>query len=379
MDASEDRRWMKHALALARRGEGGTAPNPPVGAVIVRRGRRVGAGYHRIAGGPHAEVAALAAAGRSASGATLYVSLEPCCTTGRTGPCTTAILQAGIRRVVMAVRDPNPAHNGRGVGVLKRAGMAVTESVLAEAGAELIAPFATRLRTGRPYVSLKMAMTLDGRIADAHGRSRWITGEKARQLVHAWRRRSDAVMVGRRTAQLDDPSLLATGTGAGAAAWRVIVDTAGKLPLTAKVLNDENAERTLIATTTQCSELKRRRYEAKGATVWALPTARGRVSVRSLLRRLGNMGLLRVLCEGGGALAFELARSDVIDEYLFFVAPILLGDRAVPVVRGDGWRLTVAPRLRFVECRAVGEDRLLRAVPARSDEGEGATASCLPD
>ena len=232
-----DERWMRRALALARRGEGCTRPNPPVGAVVVVRNRLVGQGYHQIAGGPHAEVHALRKAGRHSAGATLYVTLEPCSTQGRTPPCTDAIIAAGVRRVVVAVRDPNPRHAGRGLIVLRRKGIEIHEGVVADQATELLRPFAKWIQHKTPYVTLKLAMTLDGRIADAQGRSQWITGPAMRGAVHALRRRVDAILVGRETAAIDDPNLLPR-PARGRQPFRVVVDSRGRLPPNLRMLHD---------------------------------------------------------------------------------------------------------------------------------------------
>jgi diaminohydroxyphosphoribosylaminopyrimidine deaminase/5-amino-6-(5-phosphoribosylamino)uracil reductase len=284
-----------------------------------------------------------------------------------------AITAAGVRRVVVAVRDPNPRHLGRGLRFLRRAGVQVTEGVGAEAGEALLRPFAKWVTTGRPYVTLKLAMTLDGRIADARGRSRWITGEAARRWVHARRARSDAVLVGRETVRRDDPSLLATGEGRRAG-YRVVVDTAGAVAPRARVVSDGSASRTILATTARCPARRARQYERRGVRVWRLPTQGGRVSLKSLFARLGDMGLLSVMCEGGAELAAGLVRAGLVDEYVFFVAPRILGGRgSTPAVTGKGWALRGAPRLRFAECVPVGADVMLRAFPA-SRGGSGRRA-----
>ncbi len=353
-------RWMNRALRLAARGEGCTRPNPPVGAVVVRNGKEIGAGYHERAGAPHAEVQALAQAGVGARGSRLFATLEPCSTRGRTGPCTEAILQAGIAEVVVAVLDPNPNHRGRGLTLLRQAGLAVVKGVGAERAQALIAPFETWLRCGRPHVTLKMAMTLDGRIGDRSGRSRWITGARARAQVAQWRRKADALLVGSRTVQLDNPGLRSDGANE---LWRVIVDSRGRLPLAARVLSDEWREHTLVATTRACPNSVREAYRATGARVEVMPARRGRVSLSALLRLLGDRGWLHVLCEGGGELAAELVREDLVDEHLFFVAPRFLGGGGLPVLGGPGWPFPAAPTLRFVETRRIGEDIMMRARP----------------
>jgi diaminohydroxyphosphoribosylaminopyrimidine deaminase / 5-amino-6-(5-phosphoribosylamino)uracil reductase len=357
---------MRLALCLAAKGQGDTRPNPPVGALVVKGGKKAGTGYHLRAGEPHAEIMALRAAGRKARGATLYVTLEPCCTTGRTGPCTEAILAHGVRRVVVCVTDPNPRHAGRGLQGLRRAGVDVVCGVCAEEGRRLIAPFTKWILTARPYLSLKLAVTLDGRIADSTGRSRWITGPDARAEVHALRRRADAVIVGRGTVFADDPSL-SGGRARITPLWRVIVDSRGQLPLDARVLTDGEAARTVLATTRRCPAARRAQYEACGASVLVLPQARGAVSVHALLRALGRMGALHAVCEGGGELAASFLAAGAVDEYLLYTAPIILGGTGVPAVAGAGWRLGRCPRLRITDCRRVGCDALLRAVPLSNE------------
>lgn len=358
-----DELWMRRALALARKGEGATRPNPPVGAVVVRGNRVVGEGWHRRAGGDHAEIHAIRQAGRRASGSTLYVTLEPCCTWGRTGPCTEAILAAGIKRVVAAVSDPNPRHRGRGLNFLRRAGVATEVGVCRDEASELLSPFSKAVTTGFPFVSLKLACSLDGRIADALGNSRWISGCAARRWVHGLRRRVDAVMVGAGTARNDDPGLLAMD-GAKPRGYRVIVSSDGRLPEGLRVLTDRFADRTIVAVTGACSNARERRLSGGGAEVWRIPATRsGRVSLRALVRRLGRAGFLHVLCEGGGELAESLARQKLVDRYHFVLAGRLLGGCGMPSVAGAGWPLRRAPSLRIVGVQRLGRDVLLTAGP----------------
>jgi diaminohydroxyphosphoribosylaminopyrimidine deaminase/5-amino-6-(5-phosphoribosylamino)uracil reductase len=355
-----DERWMAEALRLARRGEGMTRPNPPVGAVVVKRGRLLGQGWHRKAGGPHAEVYALRQAGPRARGATLYVTLEPCSSWGRTPPCTEAILRAGIARVVAAVPDPDPRHRGRGFRLLRRAGVEVRLGPGSAAARELLAPFASRVVRRRPLVVLKLAVSLDGKIADRERRSKWITGPAARKAVQDLRRRSDAIVVGAGTARADDPSLLPRPTR-GRRPYRVIVDSTGSLPSKAQVLRDGFQGQTILATTARCSAARRNRYEKCGATVWVLPARGGRVDLRVLMRRLAELGALRVLCEGGGELAAGLLETGLADELILFAAPLVLGGAGVGAVGGRGWLLRNAPRFRTVEADRVGSDIMLRA------------------
>jgi diaminohydroxyphosphoribosylaminopyrimidine deaminase/5-amino-6-(5-phosphoribosylamino)uracil reductase len=360
-----DAGWMGRALVLAARGEGRTRPNPPVGAVVVdARGTLVGEGWHRRAGGPHAEVFALRQSGARARGGTLYVTLEPCSTHGRTPPCTEAVATAGIARVVAATRDPNPRHAGRGLRLLRRRGVAVEVGLMGDEAARLLAPFRKWVLTGRPRVTLKLGMTLDGRIADAAGRSRWITGPAARARVQDMRRRADAVLVGARTVLADDPSLL--WRGRGGRGLRIVVDTRGVVPVDRRIFTDGQAGRTIVATTVRCAAARRRAYEAAGAQVWVLPAGRGGrgVSLPRLMARAGEEGLLHILCEGGGELAASLARGGLVDDYVFFVAPSLLGGGALPVIGGEGWTMDDKPALCFTAVERVGRDVMIRAEPA---------------
>ncbi len=357
---------MQRALALARRGEGLTRPNPPVGALVVKRGREVGSGWHRGAGAPHAEALALSAAGAQARGGTLYVTLEPCCTQGRTPPCTRAIIAAGVKTVVAAIRDPNPRHRGRGFRQLRQAGIEVIEDVGREEARELITPFAKWIARSRPYLTLKLAMTLDGKIADRRGQSKWITSPAARREAHALRRRADAILVGAGTARADNPSLFPRPDH-GRRPWRVVVDSRGTLASRCQVLEPPGAARTIMATTRHCPEKIRAGWQAAGAQVWVLPPAGGRVSLPALFRRLGAMGLLHVVCEGGGELAAALIRARLVDEYRFFVAPRILGGKTAPgAAGGPGWPLPSAPELVFIECRRIGRDLMIKARPACS-------------
>jgi len=354
---------MKLALDLARRGEGLTRPNPPVGAVIVKNGKIVASGFHKLAGTDHAEIIALKKASAMAKGASLYVTLEPCSTFGKTPPCVNAIISSGVREVIVAIRDPNPRHQGQGLFALKKAGIKVIEGVCRNEAQKLIEPFAKWILTGRPYVSLKLAMSIDGKIADRSGRSRWISGEQSRAEVHALRRRVDAILVGAGTVIADNPSLLPRPDN-GRHIYRIVLDAKGRIPPDAKILNDEAKNRTIIATTGSCPAKTIRGWEKKNAQVWVLPSQKSMVSVKALMRKIGQKGLLHVLCEGGAELADSLVRARAVDEFVFFVAPKLMGGHnALSAFNGNGWPLANAPRLTFTECRAVGEDLLIRAKP----------------
>jgi diaminohydroxyphosphoribosylaminopyrimidine deaminase/5-amino-6-(5-phosphoribosylamino)uracil reductase len=325
---------MQRALALAKRGEGLTRPNPPVGAVLVQNGKIVAEGFHKKAGGPHAEVNCLKSAIGNLKSSILYVTLEPCSTHGRTPPCTDLILERGIRRVVIGAKDPNPAHAGRGVRILRRAGVEVITDVCRAEAEALIVPFAKRILTGMPYVTLKLAATIDGRIADASGKSKWITGPQARAKVQALRRSADAIMVGAGTVRADNPSLLPR-PAKGRTPWRVIVGST--LQANAGVLTDEAAGRTVVMNG----------------------------PLKKILSELGKQGVMHVLCEGGGELAGSLVRAGLVDEFALFVAPAMLGGDGVPMFGQKGWPLTKMPLLSFQTLEKLGKDVFIRALPVR--------------
>ncbi len=363
--------WMQRALGLAAKGEGKTHPNPPVGAVVVRDGVSIGEGYHRKAGGAHAEVAALRGLHRDQThGATLYVTLEPCSTHGRTPPCTEAILSAGIAEVVVSVKDPNPKHAGRGLRLLRKHGVRVSTGICLPEGNALLAPFAKWVTTGRPYVTLKMAMSLDGRIGDFQKRSQWITGPAARREVQSLRRRVDAVLVGAGTVAADNPSLLVKSRSTRQP-LRVVLDGSGRIARAAKVLRDGFP--TVVVVTEGCSPARRKILAQPNVTIWTCGTG-SRIDVGALLQRLGAEGYLHVLCEGGGALAGTLLREHAVDVCRFYVAGRFLGGNGVPVTGLQGWSLTDAPRLHFDDVRRVGDDVCLVATPASTQE-----LACSPD
>lgn len=363
----DDIRWMRRALSLARRAEGRTRPNPPVGAVIVENGAPLGEGFHHAAGQPHAEVNAFASCPRPPSrDATLYVTLEPCCTAGRTPPCTDLILRSGIRRVVVACADPNPRHAGRGLDILRAAGIEVAAGPCRAEAEALIEPFATRMLRGRPFFTVKLAMTLDGRIADRTGASRWITSEKAREYVQRLRRRCDAVIVGAGTVTADDPSLLCRLRGAPRDLLRVVVDGRCRIPASARVLADAAAERTVVVTAREPSAARMRALSAHGARVWVLPSKADpdAADLQALARRLGDEGIMHALCEGGGKLAGALAGAGLADEFQLFYAPKILGDpRAVPGIAGMGLLMPDSLELESRSARFIGRDLLVVARP----------------
>lgn len=366
--ADRDTRYMALALRLAAKGLGATSPNPAVGAVVVAGGRIVGAGYHRKAGEPHAEVLALQAAGRRAQGATLYLTLEPCChSRKRTPPCVPVILRSGIRRAVIAMHDPNPRVSGRGIRALQRAGIDVAVGCLSDKASALNEGYAHWVRTGRPLVILKASMTLDGKIATASGESRWITGSEARRLVHAWRSRVDAILVGLGTVLRDDPQLTARAVPNGQAArrprqpLRIILDSRLRIPLTARVVAPAPGPSTIIATTAASSARKRRQLEARGVRVLVLPARQGLVSLPACFARLGRMGVTTVMIEGGAEVNASVLQSRMAHRLRLFVAPRLLGGQdAKSVIGGRSPRhLDRAVPLKNLRVRMVGPDLLI--------------------
>lgn len=355
--------FMRRALDLARRGWGWTRPNPLVGAVIVRDGAVVGEGYHTICGGPHAEAVALLEAGEKARGADLYLNLEPCLDFPgkRTPPCVDAILAAGIRRVVVATEDPNPQVGGRGLACLREAGVEVVVGVLAEEAQRLNEVFFHWIRDRTPFVVLKLALSLDGRIATRTGKSRWITGPESRRCVHALRARYGAVLVGVGTVLADDPELTVR-EAEGPQPVRIVLDSEGRIRLGARVLSPQ--ARTIVATTDAMLPETEARLRAQGAEVWRLPEERGRVNLRELLRRLGEE-VDSVLVEGGSEVAGAFLEGGLVHKIAFFYAPLLLGGRdAVPAVGGEGVADPAqAIRVRDLAIERVGEDFLVTGYP----------------
>jgi len=357
---SDDAAFMRAALELGRRGLGRTSPNPAVGAVVVARGEIVGRGYHRRVGQPHGEALALRAAGARARGATLYVTLEPCNHHGRTPPCVDTIVAAGIARVVFGARDVNPEVRGSGAARLRRAGVAVTGGVERAACEELVAGFARWVSAGLPLVTLKLAASLDGRIATHSGASRWITGAPARRLVHRWRNEMDAVLVGAGTVIADDPSLTCRMRG-GRDPLRVIVDGRLRVPLNARVLTKEMAAGTLLCTVKR-SDAKIATLRRRGVEVLVLPGRAGVLSLRDLLAVLARRGVSSVLVEGGATLAAGALRERVVDRLRCFLAPLLIGGDGRPMLASLGvGDLSEALRVADLSLEPVGRDFLLAA------------------
>jgi len=361
---------MREALALARRGRWRTSPNPAVGAVVVRRGRVVAGGYHRKAGSAHAEVEALGAAGSRASGATLYVTLEPCCTYGRTPPCTDAIIRSGIERVVIGSLDPNPGVDGAGARRLAKAGIKVETGVLGAECSALNETYAKYITSGLPFVTLKLATSLDGRIATHSGESRWITGPEARRFVHRLRSRSDAVMVGSGTVSKDDPELTVRRVR-GRDPVRVVLDSRLDVPPGAKVFDHGPGGRGPIVFTTRAAPRARREaLRSAGVRVVDVPAASGGLDLRRALCELGRLGVTTLLVEGGGRLAASLLKAGLVDKVIVFLAPIFIGGDGVPAVGGlGGAGLAELPRLTRTSVRRFGEDIMVEGYTEIAGQG----------
>ncbi|MBI4518755.1 MAG: bifunctional diaminohydroxyphosphoribosylaminopyrimidine deaminase/5-amino-6-(5-phosphoribosylamino)uracil reductase RibD [Deltaproteobacteria bacterium] len=357
---------MRQALRLARRGLGRTSPNPPVGALVVRGGSVVGRGFHARAGQAHAEVVALRQAAGRARGATLYVTLEPCAHLGRTPPCTEAITAAGIARVVFGARDPNPQVEGDGAGRLRRAGIAVVAGVAQADCDDLISAFRKHVTTGLPLVTLKLAASLDGRIATCTGDSKWITGEAARAIAHRLRDQHDAVLVGVETVIRDDPALTCRLPG-GRDPLRVVLDRRLRISETARVLTNTGPAATVVATAL-AGGAKWRRLQVRGVQLVRVPAVRGGVSLRQVLAWLGRAGVSAVLIEGGAAVAASALKARLVDRMVLFYAPKLIGGDGRPMLDALGVRaMREAWELGAVRVRRVGADFMVTACPLPRD------------
>ena len=355
---------MTVALRLAAKGQGTTSPNPMVGALVVRQGKIIGQGFHLRPGTAHAEILALQRAGKRAQGATLYVILEPCChLKKRTPPCVPDIVQSGVRRVVIGMRDPNPAVRGKGIRQLRRAGLSVHVGVARQEAEELNKAYCHWIKTGRPYVTLKAGMTLDGKLATATGESRWITGLAARREVHQLRHAADAVLVGIGTILADDPSLTArTGPRLEKLAprqpLRIVIDSRLRTPFKAQVLAQQNKAHTIIATTATAQAARRSALKKKGIEVLTLPSLQDRVSLPALLKELGRRGILSVLVEGGGEINAAFLKAKMVNHLCLYTAPLLLGGQNAKGLFGgvSPAKLAEATKLRHVVTRSLGND-----------------------
>ncbi len=360
---------MRAALSLARRGNGRTWPNPSVGCVIVKDGRVLGRATTAQGGRPHAEPQALAMAGAAARGATAYVTLEPCCFHGRTPPCTDALVAAGIARVVVGVRDPDPRVNGAGLARLRSAGIEVVEGVLEDEAADVVAGFFSRVQRGRPLVTLKLASTLDGRIATRAGESKWITGAPARRMAHALRGRHDAIMVGVGTVLADDPDLTCRIPGFKALPMvRVVADSHLRLPLTSRLVATAAAAPTWVLCRGSADSHRAAALESAGVAVIRVGDSPAGIDLEAGLRALAERGITRLLAEGGAQVAAALLRDGLVDRLAWFHAPSVMGGDGWPAAQAFGVEaLAQMPRFRCTGTRAVGADLLSEYVRAPED------------
>ena len=367
-----DEQYMHRALDLARKGKGRTSPNPMVGAVVVQDGRVVGEGYHAQAGGPHAEAVALEAAVGAARGADLYVTLEPCCHHGRTPPCTDLIISAGIRRVVIPAVDPNPLVSGRGLERLRAAGIVVELGLLSEDATTLNEAFTKFIKTRTPFVILKAAVSLDGKIATRTGDSRWISGERSRHLVHQLRDQVDAVIAGIGTIRCDDPRLTTRLSEGGRDPIRIIVDGLGPLPLNAKVFQTGSPSPTWLAVGADAPRERLEAMRSRGITVIEAGGSQGRVRLAHLLKCLGEREVTSVMIEGGEGIFTSAIEEGIIDKVLLFVAPLLVGGKTAPTLFGGVGieHLAQALRLRRPRIEQLDGDLLVEGyLPATEPSG----------
>jgi diaminohydroxyphosphoribosylaminopyrimidine deaminase/5-amino-6-(5-phosphoribosylamino)uracil reductase len=353
----QDRSFMQKALKLASKGRGTTSPNPMVGAVIVKEGKIIAADHHKKPGSPHAEILALKKAGAQAKGATLYVNLEPCChIEKKTPPCTKSIIKAGIKKVVIAMIDPNPQVSGKGIEELKKAGIKIETGIMMEEAKRLNEAFIKYITKKVPFVILKIAQSLDGKIATSTGESKWITGKKAREYVHKLRNEVDAVLVGIGTVKKDNPSLTCRIPG-GRNPYRVIVDTSLSIPLTAKVLR-HNDGKTLIAATKSSSREKINRIVSMGCRVIMTRERAGMVDLKHLLKELGRLEITSLMIEGGSLINASALSNKIVDKVILFIAPKIIGGKdAIPSIGGKSPALLKdAFKIKDLQIKTMGKD-----------------------
>ncbi len=361
---TDDQKWMRLALRLAKRGSGKTSPNPMVGAVIVKDGRLIGRGYHRKFGGPHAEVFALREAGRNAHRATMYVTLEPCSHYGKTPPCADRIIEAGLRRVVVATPDPNPLVNGEGIRKLRKAGIEVTVGVESEKAEKLNEAFFKFMRSGLPFVTLKIAQTLDGKIATPGGDSRWISGEASRRLVHRWRSQMDAVLVGIGTVLKDDPELTVRLVK-GRNPKRIVLDPNLDIPLQSKLVRDAKSQTILVAAKKNTRKIDILREMGVFVLSTELAT-QGEFDLNGVLKSLTDFQIISILVEGGSGVFSSFLRQRAFDRLAIFQAPKILGAGLGPFDSIVTQKMSEALPLKNSKWRRVGEDWLFEFDAASS-------------
>ncbi len=361
----EHKQYMKRAFELAKHGWGRTNPNPLVGAIIVKNDKIIGEGFHEFIGGAHAEVNAIRNAKTDVSGGTIYVSLEPCSHFGRTPPCIQAIINAGLKEVVIAMEDPNPKCNGNGIGILRKAGITVVENVLEKKEKKINEIFIKYITQKKPFVIMKSAMTLDGKIATSKGNSKWVTGESARNNVHLMRDRVSAIMVGINTVLADDPMLTTRRDGVDCGeAVKIIVDSTGKLPLSSRLLS---TGKTILATTSEIDQNKEKQLIEKGVIILKCEGENGSVNLNTLMDKLYELEIDSVLIEGGGTLNWSAIESGIVDKVMCYIAPKIIGGKnALTPVEGSGIQvMNDAINLTDIEVQRFGDDILIEGYIAK--------------
>lgn len=361
--SQKDEHWMRQALRLAEKGRGRTSPNPMVGAILIKEEKVIGEGYHVKAGESHAEIIALNKAGGEAKGATLYINLEPCAHYGKTPPCAPKVIESGVARVVVGMEDPNPLVNGKGLEILRNAGLEIQVGILEKECHRLNEAYCKYILKKEPFVILKIAATLDGRIATREGESKWISGEASRRLVYRLRDQVDGVLVGIGTILRDDPMLTARVKG-GRDPYRIILDSRLKIPEGAKVIGD-NPSKLIVITSEFAHRDKREKLEKKGIQVIVLDSETEKINLKSCLSKLGEMGIMSLLVEGGSQVNGSFLDKGLVDKFLIFLAPKLLGDpQALGMFRGKGFsKLQDSLILREVKIRRIGEDIFIEGYP----------------
>jgi len=357
-DSSAKEKWMRLALSLAKKGEGKVSPNPMVGAVLVKDGKLIAQGYHRYFGGPHAEVEAIRRAGAEANGSTLYVTLEPCSHYGKTPPCTQAIIRAGIKQVIIATLDPNPINSGQGVQELQSAGIETEVGICEKEAKKVNEAFFKFMKKRIPFVIVKAASSLDGKIATCRGESKWITGEESREFAHHLRDKVDAILVGVNTVIRDDPDLLAPSKNNFA---RIILDSRLRIPLSSRVLENQDRADTFVFTTSKADKQKLRELENKGIKVAIVKEDEGKVDIEEVLKKLGSLEIMILLVEGGGEVIGSFFDKKVVDKLFLFLAPRIIGGRnSLTWVEGKGVNLLAqTPHIEISSLRRIGKDLLL--------------------
>ncbi len=361
VNVMNDEYWMRRALRLAEKGRGRTSPNPMVGAVLVKDGNVVGEGYHVKAGEAHAEIVALQQAGKEARGAVLYLNLEPCTHYGKTPPCAPKVIEAGVKRVVIGIEDPNPLVRGKGIEMMRRAGLDIETGILEEECRRLNEAFCKYILKKEPFVILKVAATLDGKIATRDGDSKWISGEASRRFVHKLRDRVDGVLVGIGTVLKDDPQLTARIRG-GRDPYRIVLDSWLKIPEEAKVIGTFPSK-AIIAATGLAPKDKIEKLEKRGVQILILDSQEGKINLKSCLSKLGEMGITSLLVEGGSQVNGSFFDEGLIDKLLLFLSPRLMGDHQALGIFGGrgGTTLQEAVALREIKTRRFGKDLLIES------------------